>query len=127
AAQAMIKTLKTSDPKVFSLIQEEDKRQKEGLELIPSENYTSGSVMEAMGSILTNKYSEGYPKKRYYGGNDVIDDIEILAQERAKKLFGVVSANVQPYSGSPANFAVYVATIKPGETFMGQALTAGGH
>lgn len=119
--------LKRTDLQIYELIREEEKRQKEGLELIPSENYTSASVMEAMGSTLTNKYSEGYPKKRYYGGNDNIDSIEIIAQERAKKLFGVVSANVQPYSGSPANFAVYMATLKPGDTFMGQALTAGGH
>src|SRR3989344_4973428 len=123
----MMKHIQKSDPKIYNIIKAEEKRQKEGLELIPSENYTSVEVMEAMGSILTNKYSEGYPKKRYYGGNEFIDDIEIIAQERAKKLFGVVSANVQPYSGSPANFAVYLATMKPGETFMGQALTAGGH
>jgi glycine hydroxymethyltransferase len=119
--------LKKTDPQIYNFIKEEEKRQKEGLELIPSENYTSASVMEAMGSILTNKYSEGYPKKRYYGGNNVIDEIEITAQERAKKLFGVVSVNVQPYSGSPANFAVYMATLKPGDVFMGQILTAGGH
>lgn len=123
----MLKVIKKQDVKIFNFIKLEEKRQKEGLELIPSENYTSEAVMEAMGSILTNKYSEGYPKKRYYGGNEVIDDIEIEAQERAKKLFGVVSANVQPYSGSPANLAVYLATIKPGDMFMGQALTAGGH
>lgn len=122
-----MKHLQRTDPAISDLIKRELKRQKEGLELIPSENYTSTSVMEAMGSILTNKYSEGYPKKRYYGGNEVIDDIESIAIERAKKLFGVVAANVQPYSGSPANFAVYVATLKPGDTFMGQALTAGGH
>lgn len=120
-------SVKKTDPKVYQVIKLEEKRQKEGLELIPSENYTSVSVMEAMGSILTNKYSEGYPSKRYYGGNEFIDDIETMAQERAKKLFGVVSANVQPYSGSPANFAVYIAVLKPGDTFMGQALTAGGH
>lgn len=122
-----MKALKKEDPKLYHIIKLEEKRQKEGIELIPSENYTSKSVMEAMGSILTNKYSEGYPKKRYYGGNEVIDEIETLAQERAKKLFKVVSANVQAYSGSPANFAVYMATLKPGDTFMGQALTAGGH
>ena len=119
--------LKKTDPQIYELIKKEEKRQKEGLELIPSENYTSASVMEAMGSTLTNKYSEGYPKKRYYGGNENIDNIEIIAQERAKKLFGVVSVNVQPYSGSPANFAVYMATLKPGDVFMGQLLTAGGH
>ncbi len=118
-----MKNLQKNDPQIYNLIKKEEKRQKEGLELIPSENYTSRAVMEAMGSILTNKYSEGYPRKRYYGGNEFIDDIELVAQERAKKLFGVVSVNVQPYSGSPANLAVYLATIKPGDTFMGQALT----
>ncbi|MBI4079094.1 MAG: serine hydroxymethyltransferase [Candidatus Levybacteria bacterium] len=122
-----MKHLRQDDPQIYQLVKREEKRQKTGIELIPSENYTSLPVMEAMGSILTNKYSEGYPKKRYYGGNEFIDTIEIVAQERAKKLFGVVSANVQPYSGSPANFAVYMATLKPGDTFMGQALTAGGH
>lgn len=120
-------TLKTSDPKVANLITLEAKRQKEGLEMIPSENYTSAAVRECMGSILTNKYSEGYPKKRYYGGNEFIDEVEILAQERAKNLFGVVHANVQPYSGSPANFAVYVATCNPGDTITGLNLTDGGH
>src|SRR5579864_3072586 len=119
--------LKTTDPKLAGLIKEEAKRQIEGLEMIPSENYTSAAVRECMGSILTNKYSEGYPKKRYYGGNEFIDQVEILAQERAKKLFGVVSANVQPYSGSPANFAVYVATCNPGDPITGLNLTDGGH
>src|SRR6476620_8778198 len=99
----MMKSLKKTDPQIYELVKQEEKRQKEGLELIPSENYTSQSVMETMGSILTNKYSEGYPHKRYYGGNEVIDDIETTAQERAKKLLGVVTANVQQYSGSPAN------------------------
>jgi glycine hydroxymethyltransferase len=119
--------LKKSDLQIYDLIKKEARRQIEGLELIPSENYTSASVMEAMGSILTNKYSEGYPHKRYYGGNQIVDQVEDLAIERAKKLFGVPFANVQPYSGSPANFAVYMATLKPGEVFMGQKLTAGGH
>lgn len=122
-----MKSLRSADPQLYKLVKLEEKRQKEGLELIPSENYTSPQVMEAMGSILTNKYSEGYPNKRYYGGNEVVDVIETLAQDRAKKLFGVVSANVQPYSGSPANFAVYLAVLQPGDTFMGQMLTAGGH
>lgn len=120
-------TLKKTDKKIYNLIKLEAKRQKEGLELIPSENYTSSSVMEAMGSILTNKYSEGFPGKRYYGGNEFIDDIERLAQERLKKLFGVEFACVQPYSGSPANFAVYLATCQPGDKFMGLNLTDGGH
>lgn len=122
-----MKNLKKTDPQLAKYIQEEARRQKDGLEMIPSENYTSASVRECNGSILTNKYSEGYPRKRYYGGNEYIDEIEILAQERAKKLFGVVSANVQPYSGSPANFAVYVAVLNPGDTVSGLNLTDGGH
>lgn len=120
-------TISEQDPDIYKLILDEQSRQKEGLELIPSENYTSPAVMEAMGSILTNKYSEGYPKKRYYAGNEFIDDIEILAQQRAKALFDVPHANVQPYSGSPANLAVYLATCKPGDTIMGLNLTDGGH
>ena len=119
--------LTKNDPQISRLIGLESKRQDEGLEMIPSENYVSGAVREAMGSILTNKYSEGFPRHRYYGGNEVIDEIEILAQNRAKTLFGVASANVQPYSGSPANFAVYLATCAPGDTVMGLALTDGGH
>jgi len=113
--------------KIFNLIQKEGRRQKYGLELIPSENYVSGDVLRAMGSVLTNKYSEGYPGRRYYGGNQFIDDIEKLCQERAKKLFSVPYVNVQPYSGSPANFAVYLAVLKKGETFMGLDLPSGGH
>ncbi len=119
--------IKNEDPDIYNLIQKEKLRQKEGLELIPSENYTSAAVMESMGSILTNKYSEGYARKRYYGGNEFIDDIETLAIERAKSLFGVVHANVQPYSGSPANLAVYMATRQPGDAIMGLALPEGGH
>ncbi|MBI2028829.1 serine hydroxymethyltransferase [Candidatus Gottesmanbacteria bacterium] len=122
-----MKTLKNKDPQIYKLIGLEKKRQVEGLEMIPSENYTSESVMEAVGSILTNKYSEGYPGKRYYGGNQIIDDVERLAQDRIKKLFDVPFVNVQPYSGSPANLAVCLAILKPGETLMGQGLTAGGH
>lgn len=122
-----MKNLKKTDLVLYQLIQKEAKRQSEGLEMIPSENYVSPSVLEAMGSILTNKYSEGYPRKRYYGGNEVIDEVELLAIERAKKVFGVKHANVQPYSGSPANLAVYLACCNPGDTIMGQALTAGGH
>jgi glycine hydroxymethyltransferase len=122
-----MKTLTSADPQIAKLIQQEALRQKEGLEMIPSENYTSPNVRECMGSILTNKYSEGYPKKRYYGGNEYIDKVEILAQERAKKLFDVEHVNVQPYSGSPANFAVYVAVCNPGDTVMGLSLTEGGH
>ncbi len=119
--------LATTDPEVAKLINLEAKRQEEGLEMIPSENYVSPAVREAMGSILTNKYSEGYPHKRYYGGNEFIDDIELLGQNRAKKLFNVPHANVQPLSGSPANLAVYLATCKPGDTIMGLNLLDGGH
>lgn len=119
--------IEKADPLVYEIIKREEQRQKEGLELIPSENYTSEAVMQSMGSILTNKYSEGYAKKRYYGGNEFIDQVEILAMERAKKLFGVPRVNVQPYSGSPANFAVYLATCNPKDKIMGLALPEGGH
>jgi len=115
------------DTKLYSLIKLEEKRQKQGVELIPSENYASSHVREALSSVLVNKYSEGYPHKRYYGGNEVIDEVEILAQDRAKKLFGVPYVNVQPYSGSPANFAVLTALCNPGDVIMGQTLVAGGH
>lgn len=115
------------DTKVYNLVKKEEKRQKEGIELIPSENYASSEVRKVLSSYFVNKYSEGYPKKRYYGGNENVDDLEILCQDRAKKLFGVPFVNVQPYSGSPANLAVYLATCKPGDTIMGQALIAGGH
>jgi glycine hydroxymethyltransferase len=115
------------DKQIRDLIEKEAHRQKEGLEMIPSENYASEEVMMAMGSILTNKYSEGYAGKRYYGGNEYIDEIETIAKERAKKLFGVAHANVQPYSGSPANLAVYLATCAPGDTVMGLNLPDGGH
>jgi glycine hydroxymethyltransferase len=120
-------TLQQQDPEIYDLIKREEQRQKEGLELIPSENYTSPAVMEAMGSILTNKYSEGYPHRRYYNGNEIIDSIEVLAQDRAKKLFNVATVNVQPYSGSPANLAVYMATCQPGDVIMGLNLPDGGH
>lgn len=123
----LLKNLKKIDPAIYKLEKSEEKRQSEGLELIPSENYTSRAVMETMGSILTNKYSEGYPHKRYYGGNEYIDGVEDLAIERAKDLFGVEHANVQPYSGSPANFAVYLATCEPGDSIMGLNLPDGGH
>lgn len=121
-------TLKNSDPQVFELIKEEETRQKEVLEMIPSENYTSAAVMEALGSVLTNKYSEGYPRKRYYQGNSIIDNVESLAQERAKKLFGVPHVNVQPYSGSPANAEIYLALLEPlKDKIMGLSLSFGGH
>ncbi|MBI3034187.1 serine hydroxymethyltransferase [Candidatus Woesearchaeota archaeon] len=120
-------SLKTADPEIYAAIQNELKRRREGLELIPSENITSRAVLEALGSILTDKYSEGYPGKRYYGGNEFIDVIENLAIERAKKAFGVPYANVQPHSGSPANQAVYFALMKPGDVVMGLNLADGGH
>lgn len=119
--------LKKTDPKIYELIEAETQRRKEGLEMIPSENHTSPAVLEALSSILTDKYSEGYPGKRYYGGNQFIDEIENIAIERAKTAFGVPHANVQPYSGSPANFAVYLAVCEIGDTIMGQNLPDGGH
>lgn len=119
--------LKIVDPEIYNLIKEEEKRQRDVLEMIPSENYASRAVMEALGTVLTNKYSEGYPGRRYYQGNKVIDSIESLAVERAKKLFGVPYVNVQPLSGSPANAAVYMAVLNPGNKIMGLALAFGGH
>lgn len=121
------KYLQQSDPEVFELIEAELQRRREGLEMIPSENQTSPAVLEAIGSILIDKYSEGYPGKRYYGGNEFIDKVENLAIARAKKAFGVPHANVQPYSGTPANTAVYLAACEVGDTIMGQSLPDGGH
>lgn len=115
------------DKDVYALIEAEEKRQKEGLELIPSENYVSRDVLAAMGSIFTNKYSEGFPGKRYYGGQTNTDKVEQLAIDRAKELFGADHANVQPHSGAPANEAVYHAWCEPGETIMGMELSHGGH
>lgn len=120
-------TMQTTDSEIFSLIQKELQRQNEHLEMIASENYTFPSVMEAMGSILTNKYAEGYPGKRYYGGCEFIDSIESLAIERAKKLFGCKYANVQPHSGSQANAAIYGALLKPYDKILGMDLSHGGH
>ncbi|MBI4037587.1 serine hydroxymethyltransferase [Candidatus Curtissbacteria bacterium] len=121
-------SLAKTDPQIKKLIDLEEKRQAEVLEMIPSENYTSRAVMEALATVLTNKYSEGYPKKRYYQGNKIVDDIEALAQERAKKLFGVPYVNVQPYSGSPANTAIYFALLEPQkDKIMGLTLAFGGH
>ncbi len=120
-------TIQKQDPDVYDIMAGERTRQREGIELIPSENYTSAAVLEAMGSILTNKYSEGYPGKRYYGGQEYIDKIENLAKQRAKKLFGAEHVNVQPYSGSPANIAVFMALLEPGDTLMGMKLDQGGH
>ena len=121
-------SLKKTDPETKSIIDSEIQRQSDVLQLIPSENYTSRAVLEALGSEFTNKYSEGYPKKRYYQGNKFVDDVEILAQVRAKKIFGVPHANVQPYSGSPANTAVYLALLEPLKNkIMGLSLAFGGH
>ncbi|HEX2568519.1 MAG TPA: serine hydroxymethyltransferase [Polyangia bacterium] len=123
----MHQALDAIDPEIAHLIAEEERRQAEKIRLIPSENYVSRAVLEASGTVLTNKYSEGYSGKRYYEGQQFIDPIETLAIERAKRLFGVEHANVQPYSGSPANLAVYLAFCAPGDTVMGMALPAGGH
>ena len=120
-------TYKKTDPEISELIRLESKRQKEVLEMIPSENYASSAVREALGSVLTNKYSEGYSGRRYYQGNKYIDEIEKLAIERCKKLFNVPHANVQPYSGSPANSAVYFALLNPADKIMGLKLSGGGH
>ena len=115
------------DTETFGYIDEERNRQVTGLQLIASENFTSPDVMEATGSVLTNKYAEGYPTKRYYGGNAVVDKIEALAIERVKKLFGADHANVQPHSGASANMAVYLGLVKPGDTILGLSLDHGGH
>ncbi len=115
------------DHQIFELIESEKERQIEGIELIASENFTSPQVMEAAGSVLTNKYAEGYPGKRYYGGCEVVDEVEQLAIDRAKELFGAVYANVQPHSGSQANAAVYHACLQPGDTILGFDLSHGGH
>lgn len=122
-----LKNVKRQDKTVYKLIDLEAKRQKEELEMIPSENYASAAVLEALGTILTNKYSEGYPKKRYYCGNRFIDEIEEECRQRAKELFGVEEVNVQPYSGSPMNLAVYLSVCQPGDTIMGLNLPDGGH
>ncbi|MDP2339614.1 MAG: serine hydroxymethyltransferase [Deltaproteobacteria bacterium] len=119
--------IKETDPDVYALMKREHGRQEEGLELIASENFVSRAVLEAQGSILTNKYAEGYPGKRYYGGCGFYDEIETIAIERAKKLFGAVHANVQPHSGASANFAVYTAVLKPGDTVLAMRLDMGGH
>jgi glycine hydroxymethyltransferase len=123
----MIDVLKSSDPEVFELCRAEEKRQADKIRLIPSENYVSKAVLEASSSVFTNKYSEGYPGKRYYEGQDFVDPLEQLTIDRAKALFGAAHANVQPYSGSPANLAVYLAFLKPGDKVMGLALPMGGH
>jgi glycine hydroxymethyltransferase len=120
-------TIQAIDPEIFAVIQKENQRQEDHIELIASENYTSPAVMAAQGSQLTNKYAEGYPGKRYYGGCEFVDIAETLAIERVKKLFGAEAANVQPNSGSQANQAVFFALLNPGDTFLGMSLAEGGH
>ena len=123
----VMKFLSSQDPEVGSAVEKECARQRRNLELIASENIVSEAVMMAMGTVLTNKYAEGYPGKRYYGGCEVVDQVETIAIERAKKLFGCDYANVQPHSGAQANMAVFVAMLKPGDTVMGMNLDHGGH
>jgi glycine hydroxymethyltransferase len=123
----MIEVLQASDPEVYELCRAEERRQADKIRLIPSENYVSKAVLEASGSVFTNKYSEGYPGKRYYEGQEYVDPLEQMTIDRAKALFGAAHANVQPYSGSPANLAVYLAFLKPGDKVMGLALPMGGH
>src|SRR5512146_396657 len=122
-----MENLKTVDPEIYEVIRRETERQAYGLELIPSENFVSEAVLEATGSVLTNKYAEGYPGKRYYGGCEFVDQAESLAIERAKKIFGAEHVNVQPHSGSQANMAVYLAAMTPGDTMLGMDLSHGGH
>ena len=125
--QPPIPDVARTDPEIAGLIEAEARREYEKARLIPSENYVSAAVLEASGSVLTNKYSEGYPGRRYYEGQQFVDVIETLAVQRAQALFGVEHANVQPYSGSPANLAVYLAFVQPGDTIMGMSLPMGGH
>lgn len=125
--ESRTRKLQTVDPEIYNLIQKETERQEYGLEMIPSENFVSEAVLEAMGSVLTNKYAEGQPGKRYYGGCHVVDEVENLASARACELFGTEFANVQPHSGVQANQAVFEAFLKPGDTFMGLRLDQGGH
>src|SRR6266478_3424847 len=124
---SVLEMLWRNDPDVARILAGEARRQRDGLELIASENYVSQAVLEAQGSVLTNKYAEGYPGNRYYGGCEWVDVAETLAIERAKKLFGAQFANVQPNSGSQMNQAVFLALLQPGDTFMGLDLAAGGH
>ena len=121
------KNLQVSDPAIYELIQKETERQQSHIELIASENFVSKSVMEAMGSPLTNKYAEGLPGKRYYGGCEVVDQVEQLAIDRLKALYGADHANVQPHSGANANMAVYLGLLKPGDRILGMNLSQGGH
>lgn len=122
-----MESVKDFDPEIYALVKQEEKRQAEKIRLIASENYVSQAVLQTTGSVLTNKYSEGYAGKRYYEGQQLIDQVEILAIERAKELFGAEHVNVQPYSGSPANIATYLAFLNPGDTILGMALPHGGH
>ncbi|MCA9364471.1 MAG: serine hydroxymethyltransferase [Candidatus Moranbacteria bacterium] len=122
-----MKNIQKTDKQVYKALTAEIKRQNEGIEMIPSENYVSKAVLEALGSVFTNKYSEGYPKRRYYGGQENTDTVETLAIERAKTLFGAQHVNVQPLSGAPANLAVYSALLNPGDTVLGMDLSHGGH
>ncbi len=124
---ALLSSLEETDPQIAALLEREKARQEEGLELIASENFTSRAVLEAMGSVLTNKYAEGYAGRRYYGGCEVVDEVETAAIDRVKALFGAEYANVQPHSGAQANMAVYHALLKPGDTVLGMSLAAGGH
>ena len=119
--------IQSQDPSIWAAIEAEMKRQQDGLEMIASENYTSPAIMQAAGSVLTNKYAEGYPGKRYYGGCEHVDTVETIAIERAKQLFGAEAANVQPHSGSQANTAVYLTCLEPGDVVLGLDLAHGGH
>src|SRR4030088_1393830 len=123
----MYRPLYENDPQIAAAIDNEARRQHEGLELIASENFVSEAVLEAMGSVFTNKYAEGYPGRRYYGGCEWADRVETLAIERAKQLFGAEHANVQPHAGSQANMAAYAAVLKPGDVVLGMELSHGGH
>src|SRR5438876_3894874 len=126
-APARWRALAETDPDIADAIRNEERRQNDGLELIASENFVSRAVLEAAGSVMTNKYAEGYPGKRYYGGCEFVDVAENLARDRARRLFGAEYANVQPHSGSQANMAVYFTFVKPGDTVMGMNLSHGGH
>ena len=126
-ANPMERPLAEVDPDIAQAIENEERRQHEGLELIASENFVSEAVLEAMGSVFTNKYAEGYPGRRYYGGCEFTDVVENLARDRAKQLFGAEHANVQPHSGSTANMAAYAAVVQPGDTVLGLNLAHGGH
>src|SRR5438876_11908185 len=122
-----VQPLRDVDPEIFEFIQKEERRQHDKIELIASENYVSRAVLEAQGSVLTNKYAEGYPGKRYYGGCEYVDVAENLAISRAKELFGAEHVNAQPHSGAQANMGVYMAVLQPGDKLLGMGLALGGH